>query len=66
MAATVSIMSEDTCTNVLGALFESANVALDNTPGFNQLQSITSALAPLARKTGLARKCSIIIIYSVL
>ena len=56
MAATIPVMDEDTCTIALTALFEEAKVSLDSTPGLNQLQSIRTDLAPLARKVGFGEK----------
>lgn len=56
LAATVPVMDEDTCTAALTALFEGANVSLDNIPGISQLRAIRTDLAPLSRKVGFGEK----------
>jgi hypothetical protein len=56
LAATVPVMDEETCTTALTALFEDANISLDNIPGINQLRAIRTDLAPLSRKVGFREK----------
>ncbi|KAL4917858.1 hypothetical protein BDW62DRAFT_182970, partial [Aspergillus aurantiobrunneus] len=56
MSAVATVMDDQCCTAVLLALFEAANVSLDNTPGIAQLRNIRSSLVSLAGKTGFAEK----------
>ena len=51
ISATLPVMSESSCDNLLLKLFEACNTPLDKTPGFGQLRSIRKSLTPLARKT---------------
>jgi hypothetical protein len=56
LSSTIPVMDEETCTSLMSALFDLANVSLDNIPGTKQLQCIRSALVPLTRKVGFGEK----------
>ena len=51
LASIVPVMSQTSCVSVLSLLFETAGVALENTPGLNEFEKIRDALLPLVRET---------------
>ena len=56
MTAIAPITNETSCTVILSALFESAGVSLDNTPGIDEFRKVRAALLPLTRKSDLKEK----------
>ncbi len=52
LASIVPLMSPDACSTTLSALFDTAGVPFDHTPGVNQFHKLRSALVSFARSVG--------------
>ena len=52
LVATAPLMSPESCSTVLSALFENAAVSSDNTPGLGQFRKLRDALVSFARCAG--------------